>query len=174
MVLGLATQLFGGRRLRGFDERCRWIGAIGGGVGSALLIYDLGRKSRFLNMLRVFRPTSPMSVGSWVLAAATPGSWVVLDGYELPAKAAVKAGGAVKAIDCGDGKTTVCSVKLEGWVTMKDGWQVLKQDYSGEGILPNMFGQRSRKRKWQRFVSGIATPVSGLRTCGTSVSRRSW
>jgi formate-dependent nitrite reductase membrane component NrfD len=72
MVLGLATQLFGGRRLRGFDERCRWIGAIGGGVGSALLIYDLGRKSRFLNMLRVFRPTSPMSIGSWVLAAATP------------------------------------------------------------------------------------------------------
>jgi formate-dependent nitrite reductase membrane component NrfD len=72
MTMGLAAQLFGGARLRAFDERCRWIGAIGGGVGSVLLIADLGRTTRFLNMLRVFRPSSPMSVGSWVLALATP------------------------------------------------------------------------------------------------------
>ena len=72
MVMGMAAQLFGGKQLRRFDERCRWVGAIGGGIGSALLIHDLGRKERFLLMLRVFRPTSPMSVGSWVLAAATP------------------------------------------------------------------------------------------------------
>lgn len=72
MTLGLATQLFGDRRLRPFDERCRWTGAVAGGIGSALLIWDLGRKGRFLFMLRVFRPTSPMSIGSWVLAAATP------------------------------------------------------------------------------------------------------
>lgn len=72
MTLGLAAQWFGGKRLRGFEERCRWIGAVGGGIGSALLIHDLGRKERFLFMLRVFRPTSPMSVGSWVLAIATP------------------------------------------------------------------------------------------------------
>jgi formate-dependent nitrite reductase membrane component NrfD len=72
MTMGLAVQLFGGRRLRHFDERCRWIGAIGGGIGTALLIADLGRKARFLAMLRVFRASSPMSVGSWVLALATP------------------------------------------------------------------------------------------------------
>ncbi|HEX6761286.1 MAG TPA: NrfD/PsrC family molybdoenzyme membrane anchor subunit [Gaiellaceae bacterium] len=35
-----------------------------------LLISDLGRPERFLNMLRVFKPTSPMSVGSWVLAVS--------------------------------------------------------------------------------------------------------
>ena len=34
-----------------------------------LLIADLGVPSRFLNMLRVFKPTSPMSVGSWILTA---------------------------------------------------------------------------------------------------------
>ncbi len=38
-------------------------------AGSALLVAELGRPERFLNMLRVFKPTSPMSVGSWVLAA---------------------------------------------------------------------------------------------------------
>jgi formate-dependent nitrite reductase membrane component NrfD len=37
--------------------------------GSALLVAELGRPQRFLNMLRVFKPTSPMSMGSWVLAA---------------------------------------------------------------------------------------------------------
>ncbi|MEO5678240.1 MAG: polysulfide reductase, partial [Acidimicrobiales bacterium] len=31
------------------------------------LIHDLGRPKRFLHMLRVFKPTSPLSVGSWIL-----------------------------------------------------------------------------------------------------------
>lgn len=37
-------------------------------TGTALLIADLGRPERFLHMLRVFRPTSAMSLGSWALA----------------------------------------------------------------------------------------------------------
>jgi DMSO reductase anchor subunit len=41
-------------------------------VSAAALISDLGRPSRFLNMLRVFKPSSPMSVGSWLLAAYGP------------------------------------------------------------------------------------------------------
>lgn len=39
-------------------------------VSPALLVSDLGRPERFLNMLRVFKVTSPMSVGSWILAAS--------------------------------------------------------------------------------------------------------
>jgi hypothetical protein len=34
-----------------------------------LLISDLGRPERFLNMLRILKPTSPMSIGTWVLSA---------------------------------------------------------------------------------------------------------
>lgn len=37
-------------------------------VSPVLLIKDLGRPERFYNMLRVFKVTSPMSVGSWLLA----------------------------------------------------------------------------------------------------------
>ncbi len=37
-------------------------------AGTGLLIKDLGRPDRFLNMLRVFRPRSPMSLGSWALS----------------------------------------------------------------------------------------------------------
>jgi formate-dependent nitrite reductase membrane component NrfD len=36
------------------------------------LVHDLGRPERFLNMLRVFKPTSPMSVGVWILTAYSP------------------------------------------------------------------------------------------------------
>lgn len=45
-------------------------GAIGGSL--VALINDLGRPARFLNMLRVFKPTSPMSVGVWILLAYVP------------------------------------------------------------------------------------------------------
>ena len=44
--------------------RARWIAALAGATGSALLVHDLGRPERFLHMLRVFRPTSPMSIES--------------------------------------------------------------------------------------------------------------
>lgn len=41
-------------------------------AGTALLIYDLGRPARFLNMRRVFRPSSPMNRGSWILSSMAP------------------------------------------------------------------------------------------------------
>ena len=41
-------------------------------VSPALLISDLGRPERFLNMLRMFKATSPMSVGSWILSVSGP------------------------------------------------------------------------------------------------------
>ncbi|MBO0728019.1 MAG: polysulfide reductase NrfD [Acidimicrobiaceae bacterium] len=50
--------------------------AAAAGLSVAALIHDLGRPSRFLNMLRTFKPTSPMSVGSWLLAAFGPASAV--------------------------------------------------------------------------------------------------
>jgi hypothetical protein len=71
LVLGAAAQ-FADRR--GLADLVRWsrrVGIAGCTVGTALLVADLGRPSRFLNMLRVFRPTSPLNVGSWVLAGAS-------------------------------------------------------------------------------------------------------
>jgi hypothetical protein len=58
--------------LRGNDVLARraWAAALAGAAMSpALLIADLGVPKRFLNMLRMFKVTSPMSVGSWVLSA---------------------------------------------------------------------------------------------------------
>lgn len=46
----------------------RHLAATGAALSPLLLISDLGRPGRFLNMLRVFKPQSPMSVGAWVVA----------------------------------------------------------------------------------------------------------
>jgi formate-dependent nitrite reductase membrane component NrfD len=46
------------------------------GLSTVALIHDLGRPARFHHMLRVFKPTSPMSVGSWLLATYGPAAGV--------------------------------------------------------------------------------------------------
>jgi formate-dependent nitrite reductase membrane component NrfD len=45
----------------------RYIAFTGAAIGGPLLIADLHTPQRFYNMLRIFRPTSPMSIGSYVL-----------------------------------------------------------------------------------------------------------
>lgn len=49
-------------------RKARHMASAGSAISSVLLIADLGRPSRFLNMLRVFKPQSAMSVGSWALS----------------------------------------------------------------------------------------------------------
>ncbi len=46
--------------------------AVAIGLSLGALVHDLGRRERFAYMLRTFKPTSPMSVGSWLLAAYGP------------------------------------------------------------------------------------------------------
>jgi hypothetical protein len=46
-----------------------WLAAVAGAILSpVLLIMDLGRPRLFLNMLRVFKHRSPMSMGAWILS----------------------------------------------------------------------------------------------------------
>ncbi|HKP90252.1 MAG TPA: NrfD/PsrC family molybdoenzyme membrane anchor subunit, partial [Thermoleophilaceae bacterium] len=71
---GASSALAFGAELTGYHELARraWLNAAAAlGVSPALLISDLGVRRRFLNMLRVVKVTSPMSVGSWLLAGAS-------------------------------------------------------------------------------------------------------
>src|SRR5215510_12368355 len=45
-----------------------WVAAIASVLSPILLILDLGRPHLFINMLRVFKPQSAMSMGAWILA----------------------------------------------------------------------------------------------------------
>jgi len=69
----------GARTGRPALRRAGRFSSIGAVVASGyFLVHDLGRPSRFYNMLRIAKPTSPMSVGTWLLTA-----------FSLPAGAAM-------------------------------------------------------------------------------------
>ncbi len=81
-VLGVAAGASGNAPL----ARRAWPVALAGtAVSPVLLILDLGQPKRFYNMLRVFKPTSPMSMGVYILsamsAAVAPATAHVLLGW---------------------------------------------------------------------------------------------
>ena len=81
-VIALAALLF-----HHFDvaRAAMWVAAVAVVLSPLLLILDLGRPHLFINMLRVFKPQSAMSMGAWILTAF--GGCVVpgLIGLELTA-----------------------------------------------------------------------------------------
>jgi formate-dependent nitrite reductase membrane component NrfD len=70
-LAGSSALLAEGAALSGnasLERFTRLVAAGGAGTGTFFLIHDLGRPERFLNMLRVLKITSPLSVGSFILA----------------------------------------------------------------------------------------------------------
>lgn len=68
----------------------RKIAFAGSLISPVLLISDLGRPERFLAMLRVFKPQSPMSVGVWTLigfsagaSTSNAGDWLEAQGWSI-------------------------------------------------------------------------------------------
>jgi hypothetical protein len=70
-IAGSSATMAGLAALTGRDELAQATRLVASGSSIAsvgALVHDLGRPERFLYMLRVFKPTSPLSVGSWILA----------------------------------------------------------------------------------------------------------
>jgi hypothetical protein len=80
-IAGMSAVIAGGAIIFHHVDLARaamWLAAIAGaGLSPILLIMDLGRPHLFLNMLRVFKHRSAMSMGAWILSAfgacAVPG-----------------------------------------------------------------------------------------------------
>ncbi len=64
-LLGALGQVTGRPTLAKVSHYVTAVGSLGSVV---FLVHDLGRPERFLHMLRVIKPTSPMSVGTYILA----------------------------------------------------------------------------------------------------------
>jgi formate-dependent nitrite reductase membrane component NrfD len=74
-LAGCSSALAAAAQLSGHLElaRAAKVGAAGAiSLSMVALVHDLGRPARFINMLRVVKVTSPMSVGTWILSAYTP------------------------------------------------------------------------------------------------------
>lgn len=66
-TLGTVADLVGVRRYRNTVTYSRLLALTSMMPAPALLIMDLGRPERFHHMLRVFKPRSPMNLGTWAL-----------------------------------------------------------------------------------------------------------
>ena len=60
-----------------------WTALVGAAICPLLLISDLGRPRRFLNMLRVFKIRSAMSMGAWILVAFSNCVFLAVLSFEL-------------------------------------------------------------------------------------------
>jgi hypothetical protein len=88
-------------RRRGNDEladAAMWIAAAAEAVSPVLLVSDLGRPERFHHMLRVFKVTSPMNVGSWLLAFSGTASGVAAGAHAVGLRRVRDAAEAVSAV----------------------------------------------------------------------------
>jgi formate-dependent nitrite reductase membrane component NrfD len=66
-VLSLAAKI---ARREKLSRVSLYVGALADVVSPVLLVSDLGRPERFHHMLRVFKVTSPMNIGAWILTVA--------------------------------------------------------------------------------------------------------
>ena len=66
-VIANVARLFGGAEGRRIERAGRYVSVAALLPCPVLLILDLGRPERFINMMRIFKLRSPMSVGTWGL-----------------------------------------------------------------------------------------------------------
>ncbi|MFN3891285.1 MAG: NrfD/PsrC family molybdoenzyme membrane anchor subunit [Beijerinckiaceae bacterium] len=82
-ILSALAGLAGGKHASGVVRNGRYIGFAGAVAGAPLLVGDLHTPDRFYNMLRIYRSTSPLSIGSYILTSFGALSGAALAGQAL-------------------------------------------------------------------------------------------
>ncbi|WP_407674892.1 NrfD/PsrC family molybdoenzyme membrane anchor subunit [Nonomuraea fuscirosea] len=132
-TLAAAAELTGRPRL----ARVSKVGALCAIGGSFYcLIHDLGRPERFLNMLRVFKVTSPMSVGTWVLtvfgpAAGCAAASEVSGLYPGLGRAATLAAGAIGPAVATYTAALICDTAVPAW---HEGYREMPFLFAGSAV----------------------------------------
>lgn len=142
----------------GIVEDARTVAAIGAILSPALLVSDLGVPSRFLNMLRVFKVQSPMSVGVYIVSLFGPSAtaakivnWARRNGSGTMLKVIEGAAGLLAALS-GLGMATYTGVLI--------GASAIPVWNENIDTLPTHFA-----------LSGLAAGVSAIQLMGHEQSR---
>lgn len=115
-----------------------WMALIGGAICPILLIADLGKPSRFLNMLRVFKIQSPMSVGVWVLVAFSNCALLSVVCIELIARG--HANSAITALlSSGQAAGALTGLLLAGYTGVLIGATAIPVWFENRTLLPAHF-----------------------------------
>jgi hypothetical protein len=153
-LAGASSALAAGAQLSGHAElaRAAKVGAAGAiSMSMAALVHDLGRPARFVNMLRVFKVTSPMSVGTWLLVAYTPCS--------LAAAASAVAGRLSRA-----GLAATCGAAVVG-----PGVAAYTSVLLADTAAPAWYG--AREELPYLFIGSAASAAGGLGLCAVAPAR---
>ena len=86
MLLSTLLDLARGRGAERAVARGRALSVIAPTLGTVLLVRDLHTPKRFYNMLRLFKSTAPMSIGSWILVAFGVFSTLTAGAHALAAR----------------------------------------------------------------------------------------
>lgn len=178
-IIGGVAKLTGAERELWRDAR--WIAAAGSASSSALLVSDLGKPERFLNMLRVFKKRSAMSVGAWTLvafssaaSAAAFGEWLERKGHGSLAVRIVGDLGALGSVVSGAAMATYTGVLIGA--TAVPVWS------QSVGKLPLIFGASAlgsgaalleiagHRQRSLGFLAGCAAVAETLFEIGTELS----
>jgi|KBSMisStaDraftv2_1062788.scaffolds.fasta_scaffold02087_7 formate-dependent nitrite reductase membrane component NrfD len=167
-ALGAASLIAGGPALERLEIRCRVLGLVGDVLGSGLLIADLGRPGRFFNMLRVFRPTSPMSVGSWILAlsGAANGAGVLLGRRRgvlgAAGRVGTAAGGGLGALLAGYTGVLLANTAVPLWQAARRELPVLfvGSGMASAGAVLELFPDSGASRKLTHWYGSIGKVVA--------------
>jgi hypothetical protein len=156
-VVGAIANYTGAERKLVRDAR--WIAAAGTVLSPPLLILDLGKPSRFLNMLRVFKPQSAMSMGVWTLVGFSAGASAAAFGQflsdrygpSLPVRVIEQAGQAV---------SLAFGLPFSNYTGVLIGATAIPAWNENVGELPIHFG-----------MSGLSAAVALLELMGNDKSR---
>jgi formate-dependent nitrite reductase membrane component NrfD len=135
-LAGASSLLAAGADVTGRPALARAARVTAGGaiaISLAALIHDLGRPARFLNMLRVFKPTSPMSMGVWLLAGYAPLTVVAVasDALARAPRTGRAAGGAAGLLGAGVSTYTAALIADTAVPAWHDGHRELPYVFAG-------------------------------------------
>ena len=143
----------------GFVRGALALAFAGAVLSPALLIWDLGRPSRFLHMLRVFKPRSAMSVGVWTLlffSGFTTIALVLVQQLQNPPTLSSPAGAAAVAAIAGAALTGAVLATYTGVLLGATAVPVWSSQHR---LLPVHFG-----------VASLGSAAALLEVCGYGVA----
>lgn len=163
---GTASVIAGIARFTGASPKlvrdARRISFAGAMLSPALLISDLGRPERFLAMLRVFKPQSPMSMGVWILMGFSGATTAANVGAWLRARAMFP-GLAALLGKIGDVAALMFGLPLASYTGVLIGATVIPVWNCNVGLLPGHF-----------LVSGLGASVGMLELAGNTEPALQW
>src|SRR5262249_38619222 len=115
-----------------------WMALLGAAICPALLISDLGKPGRLLNMLRAFKLRSPMSLGVWTLLAFSGFALVALGVHELQRQGFDSEALAVVGW-LGEGLEAITGLLLAGYAGVLLGATAIPVWFTNRRLLPPHF-----------------------------------